>query len=79
MKTIKYECLNHFIFFGEQHLRYVIKEFVVHYLTERFHQGPDGHLVKGQVESANDNGTSGPVSCRSRLGGMLNYYRRAAA
>jgi hypothetical protein len=28
VKTIKYECLNQFIFFGERHLRDVIKEFV---------------------------------------------------
>jgi putative transposase len=23
-KTIKYECLRHFVFFGQRHLRYVI-------------------------------------------------------
>ena len=79
VKTIKHECLNHFIFFGERHLRYVVKEFVAHYLTERFHQGLDGELVTRQAESANDNGNSGPISCRSRLGGMLNYYHRVAA
>ena len=39
----KYECLNHFVFFGERHLSYVIKEFVDHYLTERFHQGIGGN------------------------------------
>jgi len=27
-----------FVIFGERHLRYLIKEFVKHYLTERFHQ-----------------------------------------
>jgi len=31
VETIKYECLNHFVSFGERHLRYVIKEFVAHY------------------------------------------------
>jgi putative transposase len=31
VKTIKYECLNHFIIFGERHLRRLIKEFVEHY------------------------------------------------
>jgi len=45
VKTIKHECLNHFIFFGERHLRHVFKEFVAHYLTELFHQGLDGQLV----------------------------------
>lgn len=79
VKTIKYECLNQFIFFGERHLRYVLKEFVAHYLTERFHQGLDGQLVTSAVRSANDNGTTDPIVCRSRLGGMLNYYHRVAA
>jgi putative transposase len=40
VKTIKYECLNHFVFFGERHLRYVVKDFADHYLTERCHRGP---------------------------------------
>src|ERR1039457_3713613 len=30
VKTIKYECLNQFIVFGERHLRRLIKEFVEH-------------------------------------------------
>jgi hypothetical protein len=38
VKTIKYECLNQFVIFGERHLRHLIKEFVEHYMTERFHQ-----------------------------------------
>jgi len=63
-------------FSGERHLRYVVKEFVAHYLAERCHQELDGQLVTRKAESANDNGTSGQISYRSRLGGMLNYYRR---
>jgi transposase len=79
VKTIKYECLNHFVFFGERHLRYVVKEFNDHYLTERFHQGIGGQLVRVQAGPANDNGTGGPIVCRSRLGSLLNYYHREAA
>jgi putative transposase len=78
VKTIKYECLNNFVIFGEQHLRFLIKEFVVHYLTERFHQGNGGQLIRN-VGATNDNGANGKVACRSRLGGMLNYYYRDAA
>ena len=78
VKTIKYECLNHFIIFGERHLRHLIKEFVEHYMTERFHQGIGGQLIRKQVGPTNDNG-AGKVACRSRLGGMLNHYYREAA
>ena len=79
VKTIKYECLNHFVFFGERHVRHVINEFVEHYSAERFHQGVGGQLVRRRADTANDNGTAGPVVCRSRLGSLLNYYHREAA
>ena len=79
VKTIKYECLNQFIVFGERHLRRLIKEFVDHYHAERFHQGLGGQLIMKQVGPTNDNGAAGKVVRRSRLGGMLNYYSREAA
>ena len=46
-------------------------EYVVHYHTERNHQG----LGNGKPASAND---AGPIVSRERLGGILNYYCRAA-
>jgi putative transposase len=78
VETIRRECLNHFVFFGERHLRYVVKEFMAHYHTERFHQGIGGQLIRN-VGPMNDNGADGKVACRSRLAGMLNYYFREAA
>jgi hypothetical protein len=73
VRTIKYECLNQFVIFGERHLRHLIKEFVEHYMTERFHQGIGGQLIRN-VGPTNDNGADGKVACRSRLGGILNFY-----
>jgi putative transposase len=78
VKTIKYECLNHFVIFGERHVQHLIKEFLEHYMTERFHQGIGGQLIRN-VGPTNDNGADGKVACRSRLGGLLNYYHREAA
>ena len=78
VENIKYECLNNFVIFGERHLRHLIKEFIEHYMTERFHQGIGGELIRN-VGQMNDNRTDGEVACRSRLGGMLNYYYREAA
>jgi putative transposase len=77
VKSIKYESLNHFVFFGERHLRYVINEYMSHYMAERFHQGLGGKLVVAN-SSANDN-AAGAIVRQSRLGGLLNYYHRAAA
>ena len=78
VKTIRYECLNNFVIFGERHLRFLLKEFVEHYMDERFHQGIGGQLIRN-VGSTNDNGEDGKVACRSRLGGLLNFYYREAA
>ncbi len=79
VRAIKSECLNQFVFFGERHLRYVVKEFIAHYHTERFHQGLGGQLIQRSVGPANENGAHGKIVCRSRLGGMLNFYVREAA
>ncbi len=78
VKSIKYECLNHFVFFGERHLRYVIKEYMAHYLEQRYHQGLDGKLVR-PASLASETLADSPIRCRQRLGGMLNYYHREAA
>ena len=59
-------------------MRHLIKEFVEHYMTERFHQGIGGQLIRS-VGSTNDNGADGNVGCRSRLGGFLNFYYWEAA
>ena len=44
------------VIFGERHLRFLINEFVEHYMTERFHQGIGGQLIRN-VGPTNDNAT----------------------
>jgi transposase InsO family protein len=79
VETIKYECLNHLVLFGERHLRHVIKEFMAHYHRERFHQGLGGQLIEVKARATSTKRAQGEVVCRDRLGGMLNYYHREAA
>jgi hypothetical protein len=67
------------VIFGERHLRYLVGTFVDHYLTERFHQGLGGQLIRPQALARNDNGAAGTIRCQSRLGGLLNFYHREAA
>jgi putative transposase len=78
-KTVRDECLHHFVFFGERHLRFVLKEFMAHYHRERFHQGLGGLLIEKQTGSTTEKAARGRVVRRSRLGGMLNFYYREAA
>ena len=79
VKTARDECLRHLVLFGERHLRYVLKEFLAHYHRERFHQGLGGQLIERESASASNNRATGKVVCRSRLGGILNFYHREAA
>ena len=53
----------------------VVTEYVVHYHTERNHQGLGNELITPLPASAKD---VGPIVSRERLGGILNYYCRAA-
>ena len=61
-------------FFKEK--RYLIHEFVAHYHLERNHQGLGNRLIVPPTATVK---TVGPVQRSQRLGGMLNYYHRAAA
>jgi putative transposase len=79
VKTIRTECLDQFVIFGERHLRYLSGTFLDHSLTGRYHQGLGGQLIRPPILSGNDNGSTGAIHCRSRLGGLLNFYYRKAA
>ena len=76
VRSIKEQCLNKLIIFGEGMLRHAIREYLAWYHTERNHQGLDNKIIEpgehvGQV--------AGKIECRERLGGMLRYYYREAA
>jgi transposase InsO family protein len=73
VRSIHEECLDRIIPIGERHFRRAVSEFVTHYHQERNHQGLDNALI----ESAPVSGV-GRVQRQSRLGGLLNFYRRAA-
>jgi len=79
VKTVKTECLQHFVIFGQRHLGHLLREFVAHYHAERYHQGLGGQLIRPQGLASNENGTPAAIRCRSRLGGLLNFYHREAA
>jgi putative transposase len=79
VKTIRTECLDQFVIFGERHLRYLVNQFVDHYLIERYHQGIGSRIIQPKTLPSNDNAMREPIECRSRLGGLLNFYHRQAA
>jgi len=73
MRSIKEECLERIIFFGEKALKNAVSEFLTHYHQERNHQGLNNQLLQPGIEVGHN---AGYVACRERLGGMLRYYYR---
>jgi putative transposase len=74
VRSIKAECLNRIIPIGERHFRRAMHEFVEHYHRERNHQGLANALIVGTAPTD----PAGRICRRPRLGGLLNYYCRAA-
>ena len=74
VRSIKEECLDRVIPLGERHFRRTITDFVAHYHGERNHQGISNELIQplGRLDG------HAPVRRRERMGGLLNYYYRAA-
>lgn len=75
--SVKDECLNRLILFGERSLHKAVHEYIAHHQHERPHQGLANAIPFPQPE---DRGGSqdGPIFCRERLGGLLKFYHRKA-
>jgi len=74
--SVRRECLDRVIPLGEAHLRRLIAQYVAHYHTERPHQGLGNTLIDPDETAGR---AQGPITARTRLGGLLRYtYRRAA-
>jgi transposase InsO family protein len=74
VRSIKEECLDRLIPIGERHFRRAMTEYVEHYHQERNHQGLDNRLISGPPLIR----MGSRVRRRPRLGGLLNFYERAA-
>ena len=74
--SIKSECLDRMIFFGENSLRRAVSSYLEHYHKERNHQGLGNELINPGEDVGS---VAGKIERRERLGGMLNYYYRDAA
>ena len=74
VRSIKEECLDRLIPLGERHFRRAVTEYVEHYHGERNHQGLGNRLIAGPPVIDR----TSRVRRHSRLGGLLNFYERAA-
>jgi transposase InsO family protein len=74
-RSLQSECLHKLILFGETATRKAIRAFLVHYHTERNHQGLDNELIVPMVRPPD---MDAETETAERLGGLLRSYRRAA-
>ena len=65
VRSIKEECLDRTILFGERSLHHALNEYIAHYHAERNHQGL-GNLLLGPMHEAGS--MNDPIQHRERLG-----------
>ena len=75
MRTVREECLSRVIVLDENHLRWVLTQFVRYYNERRPHRSLDLRPPDGPAESPGE----GEVIRRQVLGGLVNDYHREAA
>ncbi len=76
VRSIKEEALDRMLMLGERSLSYVTEQYLVHYHTERNHQGLGNQLLSPAPDLGSHHGQ---VKRRERLGGLLSYYYRDVA
>ena len=80
IKSIKVECLCHFIAFGERHLNYLTQMYVRYYNGQRSHSRRE-YLPPAATAppTPNDSAVAKDIVRQERLGGVIAWYDRRAA
>jgi putative transposase len=76
VRTLRHECLDHLLIYGERHLRTVLAEYERHFNHHRPHQGgslrPPLHDPHEVIDMASR------IHRRRTVTGLISEYRRAA-
>jgi putative transposase len=75
VRSVKAECLDRLILFGEKSLRHAVDQYVTHYHSERNHQGIENVIPFPDTRI----GQRGNITRSERLGGLLSFYHRLNA
>lgn len=73
--SLKSECLDRLILFGETAMRNAVTQYLAHYHADRPHQGLGNELIVPLERPLTMNSK---IESSERLGGLLRSYRRAA-
>jgi len=77
--SVKSECVSKLLLFGERSLNNALREYCIHYHTERNHQGLDNVIPFPNKKLVLENEISAPIRRQDRLGGLLKFYYREAS
>ena len=75
VRSVRAECLDHFLIVNEAHLRRILTDYVAHYNRARPHQG----LGQRAPIPFDEQARQGPVRRRDVLGGLIHEYHEVAA
>jgi putative transposase len=78
---VKRECLDHFVVFGEKHLRTIMSQWLEYYHRHMPHQGLGNVPICGELPPKESTDAFRPeeIVCHETLGGLLKHYERRAA
>jgi putative transposase len=78
VRTVRTECLDWTLAFGERHLERVLRTYVEHYNRVRPHRGLDLKTLESREPPDHATAQTIRVQRRDVLGGLINEYEKAA-
>ena len=76
VRTLRRECLDHVLIYGEQHLRHILAEYSRHYNEHRPHQSREQQPPLDEPGQPID--MTGRIKRAHVVQGLISEYRRAA-
>jgi len=75
-RSLKSECLDRMIFFGQRSFERALTNFLQHYHAKRSHQRPGNGLIEPNAQVGS---VAGSIECGERIRNSLNYDQRRDA
>jgi putative transposase len=78
LESVRRECLEHFLIFGEFHLHRVLREYVAYFNLDRPHQGTSQHIPVSRRPDRHSKSNAVPIQSVPILHRLHHRYQRVA-